>query len=145
MRSPAYRSRLGLQDSVQLSTDIYHSLFEGGDETRLGCENGSRINIEPNKGINTLMIGLYSNQGPQINQIKRVVIIGISPNHDKLGLRKKFSFDDGSSIRPSSPTQKKRRTRFRLFYENGDERDVEAANNSNLYRFLIRQCRETKK
>lgn len=48
---------------------------------------------------------------------------------------------ESESIKKISGTRRSKTTIFSLVYENGDKRNVEVFNGSNLFRFLMSQCR----
>ena len=132
MRSRIYTSRFYPQEMVSLSSDCHHDLFTDLERASFDRVERDRIKSEQKNSDNIFVIEIHDDIGNNTNEIKRVIITGVPDNND-------------SSVQLCRLSKKKNRTRFRLFYENGDYRDVEATNGGSLYRFLIRQCRICKK
>lgn len=130
MRSRIYTSRFYPQEIVHFSADFQRDLF--ADLERSNSDRVERDRIKAEQKESNMSVIISGNFDIQTNKIKRVVLLGIpSNNENEMQIRRLY--------------KKKNRVRFRLFYENGEIRDVEATNSSYLYKYLIRQCRESKK
>ena len=144
MSSRTYGTRCGSKECVQSPSRISYELFSNINESESNSAVEASIKM-PHDRRTCIMISIDNNQSIVTNKLKRVVLIGISPNNDRLYLGQHLMRERDESKQTAFLHPKVRRTRFRLFYENGEERDVEATNSSYLYTFLIRQCRKSNK